>query len=57
VQYPNVQAAAKKELDDEMEKQKADREKYTEDQVYFDQQKAECKVSRRSLFQHIQNAS
>ncbi|GAA5823455.1 hypothetical protein JCM5353_002154 [Sporobolomyces roseus] len=37
-------AAAKKELDDEMEKQKADREKYTEDQVYFDQQKAECKT-------------
>ncbi|GAA5896181.1 condensin subunit SMC4 [Sporobolomyces salmoneus] len=37
-------AAAKQELDEELEKQKADREKYTEDQVYYEQQKTECKA-------------
>ncbi|GAA5961890.1 hypothetical protein JCM3765_006425 [Sporobolomyces pararoseus] len=37
-------AAAKQALDEEMEKQKADREKYAEDQTYYEQQKAECKA-------------
>lgn len=37
--------AAHDALEEEMGKQKHDREKYVEDQAYYEQQKAECKVS------------
>ncbi|GAA6021135.1 hypothetical protein JCM11491_005650 [Sporobolomyces phaffii] len=37
-------AAAKQELDEEMEKQKADREQYSSDLAYFEEAKAGCKA-------------